>query len=178
MGDAMRQMADVKYSLDDNIKQNFLEPLHHLQTKDLKEVMVRLLEKSHARAIRLGCSPEGLSRVPSPFFTWKSMRSRSISSVFVVTAPPEEAARPQTGLWLQAKTSGERYVKVPCMHSLLVLSRSRSFIDLFKRADVGVGVGRTCPCTNTSSSARSWKSWNKNCSLSRDDRKSYGGRGP
>lgn len=33
-------MADVKYSLDDNIKQNFLEPLHHLQTKDLKEVMV------------------------------------------------------------------------------------------------------------------------------------------
>ncbi|XP_043278133.1 endophilin-A isoform X8 [Venturia canescens] len=39
MGEAMRQMADVKYSLDDNIKQNFLEPLHHLQTKDLKEVM-------------------------------------------------------------------------------------------------------------------------------------------
>jgi hypothetical protein len=33
-------MADVKYSFDDNIKQNFLEPLHHLQTKDLKEVMV------------------------------------------------------------------------------------------------------------------------------------------
>lgn len=40
MGEALRQMADVKYSLDDNIKQNFLEPLHHLQTKDLKEVMV------------------------------------------------------------------------------------------------------------------------------------------
>lgn len=39
-GDALKQMADVKYSLDDNIKQNFLEPLHHLQTKDLKEVMV------------------------------------------------------------------------------------------------------------------------------------------
>lgn len=35
-------MADVKYSLDDNIKQNFLEPLHHLQTKDLKEVMVSI----------------------------------------------------------------------------------------------------------------------------------------
>ncbi|KAI5651597.1 BAR domain-containing protein [Phthorimaea operculella] len=39
MGEAMKQMADVKYSLDDNIKQSFLEPLHHLQTKDLKEVM-------------------------------------------------------------------------------------------------------------------------------------------
>lgn len=38
-GEALRQMADVKYSLDDNIKQNFLEPLHHMQTKDLKEVM-------------------------------------------------------------------------------------------------------------------------------------------
>lgn len=39
MGDSLKQMADVKYSLDDNIKQNFLEPLHQLQTKDLKEVM-------------------------------------------------------------------------------------------------------------------------------------------
>lgn len=35
-------MAEVKYSLDDNAKQNFLEPLHHLQMKDLKEVMVSL----------------------------------------------------------------------------------------------------------------------------------------
>uniref|UniRef100_A0A0K8TM14 Endophilin-A n=1 Tax=Tabanus bromius TaxID=304241 RepID=A0A0K8TM14_TABBR len=38
-GESLKQMADVKYSLDDNIKQNVLEPLHHLQTKDLKEVM-------------------------------------------------------------------------------------------------------------------------------------------
>lgn len=44
MGESLRQMADVKYSLDDNIKQNFLEPLHHLQTKDLKEVMVSIVE--------------------------------------------------------------------------------------------------------------------------------------
>lgn len=36
-------MADVKYALDDNAKQNFLEPLHHLQSKDLKEVMVSTL---------------------------------------------------------------------------------------------------------------------------------------
>lgn len=54
MGEAMKQMADVKYSLDDNIKQNFLEPLHHLQTKDLKEVMVRLLEKLRVLALCWG----------------------------------------------------------------------------------------------------------------------------
>lgn len=47
MGEALKQMADVKYSLDDNIKQSFLEPLHHLQTKDLKEVMVRILSLIH-----------------------------------------------------------------------------------------------------------------------------------
>ncbi|XP_043203044.1 endophilin-A-like isoform X14 [Amphibalanus amphitrite] len=38
-GEAMKQIADIKYALDDNMKQNFLEPLHHLQSKDLKEVM-------------------------------------------------------------------------------------------------------------------------------------------
>lgn len=38
-GENLRQMADVKYALDDNTKQNFLEPLHHLQMKELKEVM-------------------------------------------------------------------------------------------------------------------------------------------
>ncbi|XP_043200325.1 endophilin-A-like, partial [Amphibalanus amphitrite] len=38
-GEAMKQIADIKYSLDDSMKQNFLEPLHHLQSKDLKEVM-------------------------------------------------------------------------------------------------------------------------------------------
>lgn len=41
-GESLKQMADIKYSLDDNVKQNFLEPLHHLQTKDLKEVMVSI----------------------------------------------------------------------------------------------------------------------------------------
>ena len=46
MGDSLKQMADVKYSLDDNIKQNFLEPLHQLQMKDLKEVMVIIIKQT------------------------------------------------------------------------------------------------------------------------------------
>ncbi len=39
-GDAYRQLSDIRYALEDNVKQNFIEPLHHLQTKDLKEVNV------------------------------------------------------------------------------------------------------------------------------------------
>lgn len=38
-GDSLKQIADVKYSLDNNVKQNFLDPLHHLQNNDLKEVL-------------------------------------------------------------------------------------------------------------------------------------------
>jgi len=38
-GEALKQMADVKYALEDTVKQNFLEPLIMLQNKDLKDVM-------------------------------------------------------------------------------------------------------------------------------------------
>ena len=36
----MKQIADLKYNLDDLMKMNFIEPLHQLSTKDLKEVQV------------------------------------------------------------------------------------------------------------------------------------------
>ncbi|XP_050733224.1 endophilin-A-like isoform X5 [Eriocheir sinensis] len=37
-GESMKQIADIKYNLDDNMKMNFLEPLHQLASKDIKEV--------------------------------------------------------------------------------------------------------------------------------------------
>lgn len=39
MGEALKQMAEVKFSLEDNVKQNFLEPLTHLQNKDIRDVL-------------------------------------------------------------------------------------------------------------------------------------------
>ncbi|KAK0425831.1 hypothetical protein QR680_009414 [Steinernema hermaphroditum] len=37
-GEAYRQMADIKYQLEENVKQNFLDPISHLQNSDLKDV--------------------------------------------------------------------------------------------------------------------------------------------
>ena len=39
-GESYHQLAEIKYSLEDTVRQNFIEPLLHLQSKDLKEVNV------------------------------------------------------------------------------------------------------------------------------------------
>ncbi|XP_070490655.1 endophilin-A-like isoform X3 [Chironomus tepperi] len=48
-GESLKQIADVKYSLDNNVKQNFLEPLQHLQNNDIKEVLHHRKKLSNRR---------------------------------------------------------------------------------------------------------------------------------
>jgi endophilin-A len=38
--EAFRQMADIKYQLEDVVKHNFLDPITHLQNNELKDVNV------------------------------------------------------------------------------------------------------------------------------------------
>ena len=40
VGESYKQLAEIKYSFEDTVKQNFLEPLQSLQNKELKEVNV------------------------------------------------------------------------------------------------------------------------------------------
>lgn len=43
VGESLKLMAEVKDSLDINVKQTFIDPLQLLQDKDLKEIGVRFL---------------------------------------------------------------------------------------------------------------------------------------
>lgn len=54
MGESLRQMAGIKYALEDNIKQNFLDPLAQIKDNDLKEVM-HLRKKTENRRLDYDC---------------------------------------------------------------------------------------------------------------------------
>lgn len=41
VGEAMRELGEVKDALDMEVKQNFIDPLQNMHDKDLKEIQVR-----------------------------------------------------------------------------------------------------------------------------------------
>lgn len=49
VGESMKRLAEVKDSLDIDVKQNFIDPLQGLCDKDLREIQVCFSSLSHTR---------------------------------------------------------------------------------------------------------------------------------
>lgn len=99
-GEAMKRLAEVKDSLDIDVKQNFIDPLQGLCDKDLKEIQVsqrRSTPRLHVSGssyvpcqqedVQVVClTPNHLIHTPAPF---------------------EEAGRTAPGLRLQEEAPGQ-----------------------------------------------------------------------
>lgn len=80
VGEALRELAEVKDALDIEVKQNFIDPLQNLHEKDLKEIQVG---QSGPRPVR-----------KPPNMSWLKV------DVYCscLTAPPKENGGPASGL--------------------------------------------------------------------------------
>lgn len=100
----MKRLAEVKDSLDIEVKQNFIDPLQNLCDKDLKEIQV-LPRHPTARRPRLTpalAQPQGhpstTARSPIGQLSRLSRELPGDPCPLPPAAPPEEAGRPPPGL--------------------------------------------------------------------------------
>ncbi|CAK9293374.1 unnamed protein product [Gordionus sp. m RMFG-2023] len=82
-GESMKHLADIKYALEDNVRQNVLEPFKNLQEKEVKEVL-HLCKKTYGRRLdfdakkRKKTTDSELSEAEAKFIESKSQATQAM----------------------------------------------------------------------------------------------------